>query len=204
MSNANQETIADTVADIRAQNQGLPEGSYALSPLVCDLLSFADRIEAAHQREVAGLRSKRNEVVGENEGLRDACGTCGAKRECEETREKSSQVGNAAKMREALLETKSVIARCMEILNKIPGGVPYDGLIDDVADEICDLRESYVNPALSDPPRNCDVGTVDEQLKRFSAFCMSRKCNECPFVSSTYGECGVRWSQMPYEEGGEK
>ena len=112
-----------------------------------------------------------------------------------------NHLGNAAKMRDALNETQSVIAKCMEILNKIPGGVPYDGLIDDVADEICDLRESYVNPALSDPPRNCDVGTVDEQLKRFSAFCMSRKCNECQFVSSTYGECGVRWSQMPYEGG---
>ena len=55
MSNK-QETIADIVADIRAQNQGLPEDSYALSPLVCDLLSFADRIEAAHKREVAELR----------------------------------------------------------------------------------------------------------------------------------------------------
>ena len=72
------------------------------------------------------------------------------------TSEKPSSVGNAAAMREALLETQSVIAKCMEILTKIPGGVPYDGLIDDVADEICDLRESYVNPALSDPPRNCD------------------------------------------------
>ena len=57
MSNK-QETIADIVADIRAQNQGLPEDSYALSPLVCDLLSFADRIEAARQREVAELRSE--------------------------------------------------------------------------------------------------------------------------------------------------
>ena len=66
------ETIADIVGDIRAQNQGLPEGSYALSPLVCDLLSLADRIEAA------------------------------AKRECEATSEKSSRVGNSAKMREAL------------------------------------------------------------------------------------------------------
>ena len=56
MSNANQETIADIVADIRAQNQGLPEDSYALSPLVCDLLSLADRIEAAHRREVAELK----------------------------------------------------------------------------------------------------------------------------------------------------
>lgn len=51
MSKARHETIADIVADIRAQNQGLPEDSYALSPLVCDLLSLADRIEAAAKRE---------------------------------------------------------------------------------------------------------------------------------------------------------
>ena len=50
MSKAKQETIADIVADIRAQNQGLPEDDYALSPLVCDLLSFANRIEAAAKR----------------------------------------------------------------------------------------------------------------------------------------------------------
>ena len=55
MSNAKQETIEDIVGDIRAQNQVLPEDSYALSPLVCDLLSLADRIEAAHRREVAEL-----------------------------------------------------------------------------------------------------------------------------------------------------
>ena len=51
MSNERQETIADIVADIRAQNLGLPEDGYALSPLVCDLLSIADRIEAAYNRE---------------------------------------------------------------------------------------------------------------------------------------------------------
>ena len=50
MSNEMQETIADIVDDIRAQNQGLPEDSYALSPLVCDLLSLADRIEAVAKR----------------------------------------------------------------------------------------------------------------------------------------------------------
>ena len=57
-----QETVADIVADIRAQNQGLPEDGYALSPLVCDLLSFADRIESAHQREVAELERKIAEL----------------------------------------------------------------------------------------------------------------------------------------------
>ena len=63
MSNEKQETVEDIVADIRAQNQGLPEDSYALSPLVCDLLSLADRIEAAHQREIAELKRQRNEAL---------------------------------------------------------------------------------------------------------------------------------------------
>lgn len=63
MSNENQETIADIVADIRAQNQGLPEDGYALSPLVCDLLSLADRIEAAANREIAELRIGIEELL---------------------------------------------------------------------------------------------------------------------------------------------
>ena len=63
-----------------------------------DLLQeYHDRFKAAHQREVSELKSKMNDVVCENEALRDACGTCGAKREREATREKSSRVGNAAK-----------------------------------------------------------------------------------------------------------
>ena len=59
MNNSKQETIADIVADIRGQNQGLPEDGYALSPLVCDLLSIADRIEEAAKRE----REARDEMT---------------------------------------------------------------------------------------------------------------------------------------------
>ena len=63
MSNERQETIADIVADIRAQNQGLTEDGYALSPLVCDLLSLADRIEAAYNRErEAGIEVARRDI----------------------------------------------------------------------------------------------------------------------------------------------
>ena len=74
MSEERQETVADVVADIRAQNQGLPEDSYALSPLVCDLLSIADRIEAAHQREVAELREYLREAVKKVCNRLEKCG----------------------------------------------------------------------------------------------------------------------------------
>ena len=188
MSNANHETIADIVADIRAQNQGLPEDSYALSPLVCDLLSLADRIEAAAKRErEAGAEAAQ------------VCGEIGEMIGREATREKSSRVGNAAKMRDALNGTQSVIAKCMEILNSIPGGVPYDGLIDDVADELCDLRDSHVKPALAATPRNCDIGTALEQVSRHRIWC---KCGGGCAVSCKM--CFAKWSQMPYEEGGAK
>ena len=63
MSNERQETVDDVVADIRSENQGLPEDGYALSPLVCDLLSIADRIEAAYNRErEAGVEVARRDV----------------------------------------------------------------------------------------------------------------------------------------------
>ena len=110
-----------------------------------DLLQeYHDRFKAAHHREVAELKSKMNDVVCENEALRDACGTCGAKREREATREKSSQVGNAAKLREA----------CEALMSEI-GGYLTDGL------EViwCSISGKTIKKAcaaLSAPPRNCD------------------------------------------------
>ena len=72
MSNEKQETIADIVSEMRICDLCANDTS-AQSMYINDFLtSYADRIEAA------------------------------AKREREATREKSSQVGNAAKMREAL------------------------------------------------------------------------------------------------------
>ena len=74
MSDEKHEKIADIVGDIRAQNQGLPEDSYALSPLVCDLLSLAERIDAAHRREVAELRDCLREAVTEVCNRLEKCG----------------------------------------------------------------------------------------------------------------------------------
>ena len=131
MSNANQETIADIVADIRAQNQGLPEDSYALSPLVCDLLSFADRIEAAAKRErEAGAEAAQ------------VCGEIGEMIGREAIREKSSRVGNAAKMRESLSDA------CYAMFNFLK---TQNGGYGEMAKAL-----DKAKAALAVPPRNCD------------------------------------------------
>lgn len=63
--------------------------------------------------------------------------------------------------------------------------------------------------ALATPPRNCDVGTAEEQFKRFLAFCHSesRGCKHCPANRTRLrgtSNCDLAWAQMPYEaeEGG--
>lgn len=56
--------------------------------------------------------------------------------------------------------------------------------------------------ALALPPRNCDVGTAEEQHKRWNAFCTGRGCcSSCP-AYSVDADCSIAWAQMPYEEGG--
>ena len=69
--------------------------------------------------------------------------------------------------------------------------------------------EEWAESALSAPPRNCDVGTVEEQAERFHAFCTSNKkcgdvysCERCQF--NAVEDCELAWAQMPYEEGGTK
>lgn len=68
MSNARQETIADIVAQLRAvayiQNADSPR----------DVMKFADRIEAAHKREVAELRECLREAVEEVCNRLEKCG----------------------------------------------------------------------------------------------------------------------------------
>ena len=64
----------------------------------------------------------------------------------------------------------------------------------------------FVNAALALPRRNCDMGTAEEQDKRFDAFCKSYKehhgnCFGCAALR-TSGDCKVSWMRMPYEEKG--
>lgn len=56
------ETIKDLIGQIRARNQGMPIDCESVDPLVEDWLSFADRLEAAHKRELAAKDEELREV----------------------------------------------------------------------------------------------------------------------------------------------
>lgn len=61
------------------------------------------------------------------------------------------------------------------------------------------------NDALALPRRNCDVGSDEEQSRRFCAFCRPRlePCDGCACLEASHkGRCEFVWAQMPYNEGG--
>lgn len=111
--------------------------------------------------------------------------------------------GNVAAMREAL---ESVAAWLLERF-----GNP--------ADPDHDKAEGFyilTTGVLAAPPRNCDVGTPEEQLERWESFCnrnwnrnyASRgldPCDDCELVEFGNCRCQLAWAQLPYEaakEGG--
>lgn len=162
MSDKN-ETIADIVADIRMQNQGLPEDSNALSPLVCDLLNLANRIEAAakrmevmHNREMEHYKQERNEAPAkERKRLRDN-GFMIIRKE--------DSVGNAAKLREAVKQVLDAVKHLSRIHN--------DDLPEDVRAVLGGIA-FYANASLAAPARNCDL-YADEQ-SAWEAFSNARQ-----------------------------
>ena len=91
------------------------------------------------------------------------------------TTDKSSTVGNAAAMREVLYD---IVMLTMKVGYSIHG---------DVA---CGIIASKAKHALSAPPRNCDIGTPEEQEKRFENYTAKHW---------HLGKTAFQWSQMPYE-----
>ena len=68
---------------------------------------------------------------------------------------------------------------------------------DSYADEVIASVKSDIVDAIYAPPRNCDVGTAEEQGERFEKFCDSNKhggdvyaCDNCKFLPSEH--CGLK------------
>lgn len=114
-------------------------------------------------------------------------------------------VGNAAAVREAL-----------ELLNQLFDSCVLGTHSEMTADEMDKVDELYfkTKAALAAPPRQCDIGTAEEQAGRFAKVCTANSkdgvrglCSEkCPFSRDYQSECALAWAQMPYEakEGGAK
>ena len=237
MSNARQETIADIVAEMRIGDL-CAEGTSASRPeFINDFLaSYADRIEAAWMREreagaeAAQICGEIGEMVGRATTEKSsAVGNADIVREvaqemlntsmqavtaeringwamrlaeaCEQPVTDCNQLNNAAAMREALERLRE---RALMDL--------YENAF--VADPSGNYKEfikrtiKIAKSVLSAPPRNCDIGTVEEQAERFDEFCYAHRsrekgCGDCPLLDG--GPCcELAWTQMPYGEGGAK
>lgn len=168
MSNEKQESLADIVADMR---QGMnPNGTAECQYLESDICTLADRLEAAHKREMSKIASKNRADFG--------------------------QLGDCAKLREAVKLAMSVLCR-NEADAPYRAWCEYDNAID------------KCKAALAAPPRNCDVGSAEEQDQRFRDFCpkythggSTSDCEGCKASGTACFECALVWEQMPYEEGG--
>lgn len=68
--------------------------------------------------------------------------------------------------------------------------------------------EGWAKAALAEPVKNCEVGTVAEQAKRFEEYCESEVCKRKRCKSRAkvlcIERCALEWAQKPYKEGGAK
>lgn len=74
--------------------------------------------------------------------------------------------------------------------------------------QLLDAMVKEISEALSEPPRQCDVGTAEEQEERFTKVCTANSrdgvrglCSAtCPFSRDYQSECALAWGQTPYAE----
>ena len=99
---------------------------------------------------------------------------------------------NAAKMREALENSNGLLEELALI------GEWSESAKEQIAEN---------SAALAAPPRNCDIGTAEEQSVRMSEFCREQYkktdgvalCSGCRFHGIEGLDCQFAWAQMPYK-----
>lgn len=172
----------ETVADIIAEMRGIR---------VREFQDYADRLDAAHKREVDAL----NEQIADLRQQRDLWSKRAAElvEKCNEHYAKLKQVGNAAKLREAAVK----IIGYLEPIRKWTMPTQENGTELTALFAAVDTVYQMAKAALAAPPRNCDVGVPEERIQRWSKFCKARSKKLPPIH-------GFEWEDYPYEEGGAK
>ena len=181
MENEN-ETVADIVAEMRGPYYKMGRSNASLDKDMMGYMSFmANRIEAAakREREAGADAAQICGEIGEMIGMEAAC---------KEKVAECNRLGNAAKIREALSDA------CYAMFNFLK---TQNGGYEEMAEAL-----DKAKAVLSAPPRNFDVGTADEQVRRHLEWCEMNayKCQSTPSCAV----CLAEWSQMPYEEGREE
>lgn len=103
------------------------------------------------------------------------------------TRKESLQVGNTTKMREALKQAQQVL-HCAIVAGILKGEDAHGAL-------------DVVTAALNKPPRNCDVGTAEEQEERYLKLKREHidRVTYCPAQGQSWFLDSLYWAQMEYE-----
>lgn len=110
------------------------------------------------------------------------------------------QSNNMKAMREALEQIAKLMDRILVRTE-----------LDDEIHRIALEAQNMADGVLSLSPRNCDVGTAEEQAQRFNDYCkkqgdgcsIGKSKGACPMFKGYQVDCAIVWAQMPYEEGGE-
>ncbi len=189
------ESLNDIAAEMRTRSREVKEAFGGRPDGVENMLDiWSDRIEAAWKRQEKTYLDQ----------IRDAMNMWGHEKHIAEHAQKPT-VGNAAAMREALVKAKKAICHYAEHICQSLSWENSD-LQSNCADVLCAHRElckakTAINAALSEPPRQFDVGTAEEQEARMMRYCAGRKCERCQFF---YGvnegvNCDFTWAQVPYE-----
>ena len=124
----------------------------ASEKMIADIVAEKREMAAKIRAELSQVPARREDQLLEAESLeREADRLEAAKREREATTEKSSAVGNAAAMREALVQCELFLGNVSR--HGHPTLNPGDKCT--ACDGVDELRGMVVR-ALSSPPRNCD------------------------------------------------
>lgn len=64
---------------------------------------------------------------------------------------------------------------------------------------------TQIKQALAEPLKNWEVGTPEEQAKRFMSYCRSkvckrRVCHSCGYKTLFHHKCFPIWAQLPYNK----
>ena len=190
------DTIDGLLAEFRGYSSGMPP-SYHVTMSWADFRKMLDRFDAAakrtewtHKKELETRDAVIQTEVAAREAEREA-----HRREHEALKK---QVGDCAKLREALVSVQKKIHYLIGSLNVPNSLVAYRMEINGI-----------INAALAEPVKNYEVGTAQEQAKRWEKFCSEHHKEwiggkiptgpcECPCYEGN--SCNhFAWAQLPYE-----